>query len=120
MTLHRRDRKVIEAPEGIGQVLQEGKVIAKVSYTLFVEILETGAKSFGIPKETRLKHKSVTGKISVIDGNIMLAPNAAGLSGPFLLIMQDGRKVDFFIDSRSSKTNPVRQEYEIQGSGNKI
>jgi len=120
MTLHRRDRKVIEAPKGIGQVLQEGKVIAKVSYTLFVEMLETGAKSFGIPKETRLKHKSVTGKISVIDGNIMLAPNAAGLSGPFLLIMQDGRKVDFFIDSRSSKTNPVRQEYEIQGSGNKI
>jgi hypothetical protein len=120
MTLHRRDRKVIEAPEGIGQVLQEGKVIAKVSYTLFVEMLETGAKSFGIPKETRLKHKSVTGKISVIDGNIILAPNAAGLSGPFLLIMQDGRKVDFFIDSRSSKTNPVRQEYEIQGSGNKI
>jgi hypothetical protein len=120
MTLHRRDRKVIEAPEGIGQVLQEGKVIAKVSYTLFVEMLETGAKSFGIPKEIRLKHKSVTGKISVIDGNIMLAPNAAGLSGPFLLIMQDGRKVDFFIDSRSSKTNPVRQEYEIQGSGNKI
>jgi hypothetical protein len=120
MTLHRRDRKVIEAPEGIGQVLQEGKVIAKVSYTLFVEMLETGAKSFGIPKEIRLKHKSVTGKISVIDGNIMIAPNAAGLSGPFLLIMQDGRKVDFFIDSRSSKTNPVRQEYEIQGSGNKI
>ena len=49
MTLHRRDRKVIEAPEGIGQVLQEGKVIAKVSYTLFVEMLETGAKSFVIP-----------------------------------------------------------------------
>jgi hypothetical protein len=87
---------------------------------LFVELLETGAKSFGISKETRLKHKSVTGKISVLDGNITLAPNAAGLSGPFLLIMQDGRKVDFFIDSRPTKTNPVQQEYEIQGSGNKI
>ena len=120
MTLHRRDRKVIEAPEGIGQVLKEGKVVAKVSYTLFVEMLETGAKSFGIPKETRLKHKSVTGKISVTDGNITLAPNAAGLSGPFLLVMQDRREVYFFIDSRSIKGNPVRREYEIQGSGNRL
>ncbi len=120
MTLHRRGRQLIEAPEGIGQVLQEGKVLAKVSYTLFVEMLETGAKSFGIPKETRLKHKSVRGRISILDGDITLAPNAAGLSGPFLLIMQDGRKVDFFIDSRSTKANPAQQEYEIQGSGNRF
>ncbi len=120
MTLHRRDRQLIEAPEGRGQVLKEGKVVAKVSYTLFVEMLETGAKSFGIPRETRLKHKSVTGKISVTDGNITLAANAVGLSGPFLLIMQDKRKVDFFIDSRSTKPNTTPQEYEIQGSGNKL
>lgn len=120
MTLHKRDRKLIEAPEGIGQVLKEGKVIAKVSYNLFVEMLEVGAKSFGISKETRLKHKSVTGKISVTDGNIMPADNAAGLSGPFLLVMQDGRKVDFFIDSHATKPNPVRQEYEIQGSGSRL
>ena len=120
MTLHKRDRKLIEAPEGRGQVLKEGKVVAEVSYTLFVEMLETGAKSFGIPKETRLKHKSVTGKISVTDGNITLAPNAAGLSGPFLLVMQDRREVYFFIDSHSTKANPVRQEYEIQGSGNRL
>jgi hypothetical protein len=120
MTLHKRDRKLIETPEGIGQVLKEGEVIAKVSYNLFVEMLETGAKSFGIPREIRLKHKSVTGKISVTDGNIKLAANAAGLSGPFLLVMQDGRKVDFFIDSNSTKSNPVRQEYQIQGSGNRF
>jgi hypothetical protein len=120
MTLHRRGRQLIEAPEGRGQVLQEGKVLAKVSYTLLVEMLETGAKSFGIPKETRLKHKSVKGKISILDGYITLAANAAGLSGPFLLIMQDGRKVDFFIDSCSSKTNPALQEYEIQGSGSRL
>jgi len=120
MTLHRRGHQLIEVPEGRGQVLKEGKVIAKVSYTLFVEMLETGAKSFGIPKETRLKHKSVTGKISVTDGNIMLAPNAAGLSGPFLLVMQDRREVDFFIDSHSIKGTLVRQEYEIQGSGNRL
>jgi len=120
MTLHKRDRKLIEAPEGTGQVLKEGKVIAKVSYNLFVEMLETGAKSFGISKETRLKHKSVTGKISVTDGNITLADSPSGLSGPFLLVMQDGRKIDFFIDSRSAKPNPVRQEYEIQGSGSRL
>jgi hypothetical protein len=120
MTLHRRGRQLIEAPEGMGQVLQEGKVLAKVSYTLFVEMLETGAKSFGIPKETRLKHKSVTGRISVTDGNIMLAPNAAGLSGPFLLVMQDRREVYFFIDSRSTKTDLARQEYEIHGSGGRL
>ena len=120
MTLHKRDRKIIEAPEGTGQVLKEGEVIAKVCYTLFVEMLETGAKSFGIPKETRLKHKSVAGKISVTDGNIVLADNAAGLSGPFLLVMQDGRKVDFFIDGHSNGTNTARQEYEIQGSGNRL
>jgi hypothetical protein len=120
MTLHKRDRQLIEAPEGIGQVLKEGKEVAKVSYTLFVELLETGAKSFGISKETRLKHKSVTGKISVTDGNIMLAADAAGLLGPFLLVMQDGRKVDFFIDSRASRTDLARQEYEIRGSGNRL
>jgi len=120
MTLHRRGRQLIEAPEGIGQVLQEGKVLAKVSYSLFVEILETGAKSFGIPIERRLKHKSVKGKISILDGYITVAGNAAGLSGPFLLIMQDGRRVDFFIDSRSSRTDPARQEYEIQGSGSRL
>ena len=120
MTLHKRDRKVIETPEGTGQVLKEGKVIAKVSYTLFVELLETGAKSFGIPQETRLKHKSVTGKISVTDGNIILASDAAGLSGPFILVMQDGRKIDFFIDSRSKGTSTLRQEYEIQGSGHRL
>ena len=120
MTLHRRGRQLIEAPEGIGQVLQEGKVLAKVSYSLFVEMLETGAKSFGIPVERRLKHKSVKGKISVTEGNIKLNADAAGLSGPFILVMQDGRKVDFFIDSRSSKTNPALQEYEIQGSGSRI
>jgi hypothetical protein len=120
MTLHRRGRQLVETPEGIGQVLQEGKVLAKVSYSLFVEILETGAKSFGIPVETRLKHKSVKGKISILNGYITLAANAAGLLGPFLLIMQDGRKVDFFIDSRSSKTDPALQEYEIQGSGTRL
>ena len=120
MTLHKRDRQLIEAPEGIGKVLKEGKELAKVSYTLFVELLETGAKSFGISKETRLRHKSVSGKISVLDGNITLAADAAGLSGPFLLVMQDGRKVDFFIDSRPSRTDPARQEYEIQGSCNRL
>jgi len=120
MTLHRRGRQLIEAPEGIGQVLQEGKVVARVSYILFVEMLETGAKSFGIPKETRLKHRSVRGKISILDESITLAANAAGLSGPFLLVLQDGRKVDFFIDSRSTKPNTTPQEYEIQGSGNKL
>jgi len=120
MTLHKRDRKLIEAPEGIGQVLKGGEVIAKVSYNLFVEMLETGAKSFGIPKETRLKYKSVAGKISVLDGNITLADSPSGLSGPFLLVLQDGRRVDFFIDSRSTKPDPVRQEYEIQGTGHKL
>jgi hypothetical protein len=120
MTLHKRDRKVIETPEGTGQVLKGGEVIAKVSYNLSVEMLETGAKSFGIAEETRLKHKSVTGRISVTDGNIMLAADAAGLSGPYILVMQDGRKVDFFIDSHSEGTSTVRQEYEIQGSGSRL
>jgi hypothetical protein len=120
MTLHKRGRQLTEAPQGMGQVLQDGKELAKVSYTLFVETLETGAKSFGIPKETRLKHKSVSGKISVLDGDITLAADSAGLSGPFILVMQDGRKVDFFIDSRASRTDPAQQEYEIQGSGNRL
>ncbi|MBM3155839.1 MAG: hypothetical protein FJ004_00960 [Chloroflexi bacterium] len=120
MTLHRRGRQLIEAAEGIGQVLIEGKAVAKVNYTLFVEMLETGAKSFGIPREIRLKHKSVTGKISVTDGSLNLPADAAGLAGPLLLVMQDGRRVDFFIDSNSTETNPVRQEYQIQGSGNRL
>jgi len=120
MTLHKRDRQLIEAPEGIGKVLKEGKEVAKVSYTLFVELLETGAKSFGISKETRLRHKSVSGKISVLNGNITVATSAAGLSGPFTLVLQDGRKIDFFIDSSSTRTSPVGQEYEIQGSGNRL
>ena len=120
MTLHKRGRQLVEAPQGTGQVLKEGKKVAGVRYTLFIEMLETGAKAFGIPKETRLKHKSVSGKILVTDGNIKLTADAAGLSGPFLLVMQDGRKVDFFIDSRASRTDVARQEYEIQGSGNRL
>jgi len=120
MTLHKRGRQLLEAPEGTGQVLQENKRVAQVSYTLLVEMLETGAKSFGIPKETRLKHKSVSGKILVLEGNITLAADPAGLSGPFILVMQDGRKVDFFIDSHASGTDRNRQEYEIQGSGNRL
>ena len=120
MTLHKRGRQLTEAPQGTGQVLKEGKEIAKVSYTLFVETLETGAKAFGISKETRLKHKSVSGKIAVLEGNITLASDAAGLSGPFTLVMQDGREVDFFIDSHASSTDVVRKEYEIQGSGNRL
>jgi hypothetical protein len=120
MTLHKRDRKVIEAPEGTGQVLREGKEVAKVSYALLVEMLETGAKSFGIPKETRLKHKAVSGKISVLSGNIMLTADAAGLSGPFTLVMEDGRKVDFFIDGRAKGTNAAQHEYEIRGSGSRL
>jgi len=120
MTLHKRGRQLIEAPQGIGQVFNEGKKVAKVSYALFVEMLETGAKSFGIPKETRLKHKSVSGKILVLDGNIKFTADAGGLSGPFLLVLQDGREVDFFIDSRTNKTEAAREEYEIQGSGNRL
>ena len=120
MTLHKRGRQLIEAPEGTGQVLKEGKELAKVNYTLFVEILETGAKSFGILKEARLKHKSVSGKIAVVEGNITLAADAAGLTGPLLLVMQDGREVDFFIDSHASSTDVARKEYEIQGSGNRL
>jgi len=120
MTLHKRGRQLIEAPQGTGQVFKEGKKVAKVSYTLFVEMLETGAKSFGIAKETRLKHKSVSGKVLVLEGNIKLTTDAAGLSGPFLLVMQDGREVDFFIDSFASKTEAALKEYEIQGSGNRL
>ena len=120
MTLHRRDCKTIETPEGIGQVLKEGKLVAKVNYNLSVEMLEIYAKSFGIPKETRLERKSVTGKISVLDGNIPLADSAAGVSGPFTLVLQDGRKVDFYIDSCSTKPDPVSKEYAIQGSGNRL
>ena len=120
MTLHKRGRELIEAPQGVGQVFKEGKKVAKVSYSLFVEMLETGAKSFGIPREMRLKHKSVSGKILVLDGNIKLTADAAGLSGPFLLVLQDGREVDFFIDSRASRADVAQKEYEIQGSGNRL
>jgi hypothetical protein len=119
MTLHRRDYKVVETPQGVGHVLQEGREVAKVSYSLFVEMQVVGTKSFGIPVEKHLQRKSVRGKISILDGYIPLAANPSSVSGPFTLVLQDGRKVDFYIPAGVTKPHAAK-ELEIEGSGSRL
>ncbi len=119
MTLHRRDYKVIETPQGVGHVLQEGRKVARVSYSLFVEMQVVGTKSFGLPIEKHLQRKSVRGKISILDGHIPLPVNPSSVSGPFTLVLQDGRKVDFYVSGSLTKPDATK-ELEIDGSGSRL
>lgn len=118
MTLH-RGNKVVETLKGTGHVHRRDEAIARVSYNLRVEAEEITARSFG-ENEARFSHKSVTGEISLLDSDTLPGDNPAAPSGSFTLVLEDGREVDFYVDSCVVKSNPTRQECSIRGSGNKL
>ncbi len=118
MTLHRGD-KIVEILKGTGHVRRRGEAIARVSYNLCVEAEEITARSFG-ENEAHFSRKSVTGEISLLDGDTLPGDNPADPSGSFTLVLEDGREVDFYVDSCVVKSNPTRQECSIRGSGNKL
>lgn len=120
MTLHRRDHKLIERLEGTGQVRREGKLVAKVRYDLYVELDEVAARSFDMVSETSFRYKSVTGKISVLEGALPRRGSYVTPSGSFTLVLQDGRRTDFYAYKCTSRSNATQREYEIQGTGHKI
>jgi hypothetical protein len=120
MTLHRRDHKLIERLEGTGQVLRDGKLAAKVRYDLYVEMDEVAARSFDMVSEISFQYKSVTGKISVLEGALPLCNSYVTPSGSFTLVLQDGRRTDFYAYRCSPRDNATQEEYEIQGTGHKI
>jgi hypothetical protein len=120
MTLHRRGHKVLEKLKGTGQVLKKGKPIAKVSYDLYIEMDEVSARSFDMVNETSFRYKSVTGKIFVLEGALPRRSSPVTPSGSFTLVLQDGRKTDFYAYNCASKPNATQREYEIQGTGHKL
>lgn len=118
MTLHRWD-KVDETAQGVGQVSQKGAVIANASYNLGIETEEVTARSF-VMNEARFARKTVTGEISLLDGALLPGDDSAAPAGRFTLILDDGREVDFCVESCVLRENPTRQECRIRGSGNRL
>lgn len=120
MTLSKGKREVIEKLEGLGEVLRDGETIARVRYSLVVETVEMFAVPFTRRRNrTSLVHKSVSGVLSMIEGDIP-APASAAPSGPFALVLADGRQVDFFITATATTSTPTRREFTITGSGNRL
>ena len=118
MTL-RREREVIDTLKGTGQVRRKGEVIAEASYSLSIEKGATIAKSFKGDRQTRLAHKSVSGEVTVLSGNIV--PGGVKTPcGPFTLVIEDGREVDFYIDEYTVDSESCRQKCRISGAGGRL
>ncbi len=113
MTLSRW-RKVVETPEGTGQVSTENRVVAAVSYALRVEVEELVAKSFaGEPKSILRQDKFITGTMSVSDGDVNLGQSAEAAPSSLTLLLEDGRAVAFEVVHPDSGDG----EYVIRGIG---
>jgi hypothetical protein len=120
MTLSKGSREVLETPKGTGYVRRENQVVARVSYDLCVEIVEMFARPFRPGKQARLAHKVVTGVLSVLEGELAPPGSPGARSGPFTLVMQDSREVDFHVDRFTPESRPTRQQCTISGSGNRL
>lgn len=118
MTLSRGD-KIVENLTGTGQVRGKGKVIAKAEYSLYIEAEEITARSFGT-NEARFHRRSVSGETTILDGAMLPGDDPTAPSGSFTLVLEDGREVDFRVESCTVESDPVRQVCQIQGSGNKL
>lgn len=81
---------------------------------------EIAARSFDMVNETSLRYKSVTGKISILEGNLPQRESPVTPSGSFTLVLQDGRKTDFYAYDCAFEPNLAQREYEIQGTGHQI
>ena len=120
MTLHRRGHKVLEKLKGTGHVLRDGNNIAKVSYNLIVEINDVSARSFDMRNQASFRHKAITGRISMLEGELPQCDSKVTPSGPFILVLQDKRTTNFYAYKCTSKSSGSLQEYEIQGTGHKL
>lgn len=118
MTLSRGD-KLVENLTGTGQIRRKGEIIAKASYRLYVEVEEITARSFG-KNEARFHRRSVSGEISLLDGATLPGNDLTSPSGSFTLVLEDGREVDFRVESCIIESHPTRQVCRIQGSGNRL
>ena len=102
-----RKYKHLESPEGIGEVWEKDKIIARVNYSLYVQQEIIIMKSFDTTDEAE-GMKSISGSISVIEGEKHLFGRDR-----LTLNMQDGRKIDFFV----SRFSPMDENIEIQPTG---
>jgi len=99
-----RKTKLIESPRGKGEVLDQGTRIAKVNYILEVlqDVIEAETFS-GVKEEEGLMYAK--GSITVLDGaNLLMYRDKLSLR------LQDGRQIDFFIQSFAvgrDYTNPT-------------
>lgn len=118
MTLSRGD-KLVENLTGTGQIRRKGEIIAQAGYRLYVEVEEITARSFG-QNEARFHRRSVSGEITLLDGAMLPGNDPATPSGSFTLVLEDGREVDFRVESCIVDSNPTRQICRIQGSGSKL
>ncbi len=118
MTFHRWDT-VDETVQGGGQVRHKDKVIANATYNLRVQTEEITARSFS-KNETRFTRKTVTGEVCLLDGALLPDDDTGAPGGSFTLVLDDGREVDFRVESQVVRQNPTRQECQILGSGNRF
>ena len=120
MTLHRWETD-IETPKGTGQIRRKGDVIGRADYELFIETQGITARSLPAgDKQTRFTRKLVTGQISLLDGALLPGEDPTAPGGSFTLVLEDGREVDFYVESSVIESNPHRQVCRIQGSGSKL
>lgn len=117
MTLHRWG-SVEEKVQGVGQIRRKGTVIASASYDLKIETEKITARSF-VEAEGSFARKTATGEISLLDGIVLPSDEHGNPAGSFTLVLDDGRKVDFRVESCVLHLDPRRQECRIRGSANR-
>ena len=115
MTLHRWEKDV-ETVKGTGDIRKRGELIGRASYDLSIDTEGITAKSFDDNK-ARFTRRTVIGDLSLLDSVVLTGTKH---SGSFILVLEDGREVDFYIESSAIKPGPTRQECKIQGSGNRF
>ncbi len=118
MTLHRWG-KVEETARGVGQIRRSGTVIASASYDLEIDTEKITARSF-LVDEGSFVHKAASGVISLLDGVVLPGDEHGNPAGSFTLVLDDGREVDFGVESCVLHRDPRRQECRIRGSANRL
>jgi len=92
--------KPLENPQGVGEVYEGDKKLAKVSYKLRIEQEILTTEDFKGVQDVEVM-RSGTGSISVLEGKI----NLLDVGKILTLHMADGRKVRFIINDGDVNTN---------------